>query len=67
MKRALLFCVLAALLSGCGPAWVHPDIASPREEDRRFDADSALCRDEAGDYKQGYEDCLMRRGWERQD
>ncbi len=67
MKRALVLCALAALLAGCGPTWVHPDIASPREEDQRFDTDSAHCRDEAGDDRQGYEDCLMRRGWERKD
>lgn len=67
MRRALLFCVLAALLAGCGPTWTHPNIASPREEDRRFEADSAQCREAAGDFKQGYEDCLTRRGWERKD
>ncbi|HBR07216.1 MAG TPA: hypothetical protein DD766_09680 [Desulfovibrio sp.] len=67
MSRALMLCCLLALLAGCGPTWVNPYIASPREEDERFDSDSAQCREAAGDLKQAYEDCLTRRGWERQD
>ncbi|MES9996178.1 hypothetical protein [Desulfovibrio aminophilus] len=72
-RTAVAALLLAALaLSGCGKEWTHPDIASPREEDQRFETDSATCRDESArapeaDRRRVFEDCLTLLGWEKKD
>lgn len=64
--------VVALALAGCGQRWTHPYIAGPRDEDKQFEKDSALCEEKVAQVPEAerqaaFENCLIRLGWERKD
>lgn len=72
--KALFACLCLVLLSGCGGLpkskdWTHPQVASPRKEDKLFVEDTKFCEDKVGSQVQGagrdaaMADCYRRLGW----